>query len=146
IADIAISASQLIYDLPAPLGDLGIGVPALEADFPGIRRSLVEDYVRYTFVRYGVPYLVSTDCFDAAVARYHHMACRDADRVIQLFLHKLRIVGGAPQQTAQPQGPVMSPVTPPALDRPAAISPTFTYYAPGHLVPATGYRAHGGST
>ena len=137
-ADVAISASQLIYDVAVPLADQGASVAALEADFPGIRRSLVEDYLRYTFVRYGVPYVVSTDCFDAAVGRYHHMACRDADRVIQLFLHKLRIVGGAPQ--AQPQ-----PVTPPALERPAAASPTFTYYAPGHLVPTTGYRGHAGS-
>jgi hypothetical protein len=140
-ADVAISASALIYDLAVPLADQGAGIPALEADFPGIRRSLVEDYVRYTFVRYGVPYVISTDCFDSAVGRFHHMACRDADRVIQLFLRKLRIVGGAPH--AQPQPP--RPMTPPTLDRPAAASPTFTYYAPGHLVPTTGYRGHGGS-
>jgi hypothetical protein len=141
-ADVAISGSQLVYDLAAPPADQGTGVPALEDEFPGIRRSLLEDYVRYTFVRYGVPYVVSTDCFDSAVARYHHMACRDADRVIQLFLSRLRIVGGAPQpaQAQPPQSAV------PPLDRPAALSPTFTYYAPGRLVPNTGYRGHGGST
>jgi hypothetical protein len=143
-ADVAISASQLIYEVAAPLADLGASVPALEADFPGIRRSLVEDYVRYTFVRYGVPYVVATDCFDSAVGRFHHMACRDADRVIQLFLRKLRIVGGAPQP--RPAAPVTATMTRPALDRPAAVSPTFTYYAPGHLAHATGYRGHGGST
>jgi len=135
-ADIMISGSLLTYELDPPVPDQGTSVPALEADFPGIRRTLLEDYVRYTFVRYGVPYVVATDCFDAAVARYHHMACRDADRVIQLFLHKLRIAGGTPQP-AQPE-------TPPAPARPAAVSPTFTYYAPGHLLPGTGYRGNGG--
>ncbi len=100
-ADIAISGSSLTYDLDPPVPDQGTSVPALEADFPGIRRSFVEDYVRYTFVRYGVPYVVATDCFDAAVARFHHIACRDADRVIQLFLRKLRIVGGMPQAMAE---------------------------------------------
>jgi hypothetical protein len=136
-AVIAISGSQLIYDLDPPPPDQGASVPALEADFPGIRRTLVEDYVRYTFVRYGVPYVVSTDCFDASAGRFHHMACRDADRVIQVFLHKLRIAGGMPPAAPQP-------VTPPAPERPSAASPTFTYYAPGHLIPGTGYRGNGG--
>jgi hypothetical protein len=140
-ADIAISGSSLTYELDAPLPDQGTPVPALEADFPGIRRALVEDYVRYTFVRYGVPYVVATDCFDAAVARFHHMACRDADRVIQLFLHKLRIVGGTPPAaSAAPPAPIV----PPAPHRPDAVSPTFAYYAPGRLVPGTGYRRNGG--
>ncbi|HLH91575.1 MAG TPA: M23 family metallopeptidase [Xanthobacteraceae bacterium] len=137
-ADVAISASQLIYDVPVPLAEEGASVPALEADFPGIRRSLVEDYLRYTFVRYGVPYVVSIDCFDSAYGRHHMMACRDADRVIQLFLHKLRIAGGAPHARSAPS-------MPPALDRPAAPSPTFSYYAAGRLAPNTGYRGHGGS-
>jgi hypothetical protein len=142
-ADIAISGSSLTYDLDAQGADQGASVPALEADFPGIRRSFLEDYVRYTFVRYGVPYVVSTDCFDAAVSRFHHIACRDADRVIQVFLHKLRIVGGMPQAT--PQSPPQ-PATPPAPERPAAASPTFTYYGPGRLITGTGYRGNGGRT
>ena len=146
-ADVEISASQLIYDVAAPLANEGASVAALEADFPGIRRSLVEDYLRYTFVRYGVPYVVAIDCFDSAVGRHHLMACRDADRVIQLFLHKLRIAGGAPRAQPKPTTTTTTPAAPaPALDRPAAVSPTFTYYAPGHLVPNTGYRGRGGST
>jgi hypothetical protein len=143
-ADIAISGSSLTYELEAPLPDQGAPVPALEADFPGIRRSYVEDYVRYTFVRYGVPYVVSTDCFDAAFGRYHQMACRDADRVIQLFLHKLRIVGGTPQATPQALVRSAAPSKAAVPERPDAASPTFTYYAPGRLVPGTGYRRNGG--
>jgi hypothetical protein len=135
--EIEISGSSLIYELDPPLADQGKSVPELEADFPGIRRIYVEDYVRYTFVRYGVPYVVSTLCFDAAVGRFHHMACRDADRVLELFLHKLRIVGGTPQRAPKSATPLV-------LDRPAAVSPTFTYYAPGRLIPGTGYRGNGG--
>jgi len=139
-AEVAISGSSLLYDID--VADQGTPVPALEADFPGIRRSYVEDYVRYTFVRYGVPYVVATDCFDAAVSRHHQITCRDADRVIQLFLHRLRIVGGTPKSATESASP--PPVAPLALARPAAVSPTFTYYAPGRLVAGTGYRGHAG--
>ncbi|HEY1540850.1 MAG TPA: peptidoglycan DD-metalloendopeptidase family protein [Xanthobacteraceae bacterium] len=135
-AEIEITGSLLVYDLDPPVPDQGKGVPALEADFPGIRRSYAEDYVRYTFVRYGVPYMVSTVCFDSAYSRFRHMACRDADRVIQLFLHKLRIVGGMPRPVA--------PFVIPPVRRPAAASPTFTYYGPGRLIPGTGYRGNAG--
>ena len=40
----------------------------LEADFPGIKRHLPENYVRYTFVRYGVPYVVAIECHDGGAA------------------------------------------------------------------------------
>ena len=144
-ADIAISGSSLTYDLDPPAPDQGVSVPALDADFPGIRRSYAEDYVRYTFVRYGVPYVVSTDCFDGGVSRFHHIACRDADRVIQLFLRKLRIVGGTPPAPAKLETATATPsIAPAAPERPAAASPTFTYYGPGRLVPGTGYRGNGG--
>ena len=53
--------------------------PRSKPIFPASAGSL-ESRVRYAFVRFGVPYVVSIDCFDAGFARYHHMACRDADR------------------------------------------------------------------
>ena len=136
-ADVSISGSLLTYELDPPVAAAGAEVPALEADFPGIRRFFLENRVRYAFVRFGVPYVVSIDCFDAGFARYHHMACRDADRVIERFLHALRIAGGAPQ-------PAAPAAAAPAAERPADVSPTFTYYAPGKLIAGTGFRGHTG--
>jgi hypothetical protein len=139
-ADVSVSGSLLTYELDPPVGpkgDVGTPVPELEADFPGVRRIFLENRVRYAFERFGVPYVVSVDCFDASFARYHHMACRDADRVIARFLRNLHIAGGAPQAIA--------PVTaPPAPERPAEVSPVFTYHPPGRLIADTGFRLNGG--
>jgi murein DD-endopeptidase MepM/ murein hydrolase activator NlpD len=139
-ADVSITGSLLTYELDPPIAAAGAEVPALEADFPGIRRFLVENRVRYAFVRFGVPYVVSIDCFDAGFARHHHMACRDADRVIERFLHALRIAGGAPQSAATATAAPAAP----AAERPADLSPTFTYRAPGRLIAGTGFRGHTG--
>ncbi len=137
-AEISITGSLLTYELEPPLASVGAEVPVLEADFPGIRRLFVENRVRYAFVRFGVPYVVSIDCFDAGFARYHHMACRDADRVIERFLHALRIAGGAPRPASEPAA------APAAIARPAELSPSFTYEAPGRLIAGTGFRGHTG--
>ena len=163
VVDVSISGSLLSYELDPPVGacpgesllptrsgvgtgspmttcpkgDVGTPVPELEADFPGIRRIFLENHVRYAFERFGVPYVVSVDCFDAAFARYHHIACRDADRVIARFLRNLRIAGGAPQATAPAS-------TAPAPERPAEVSPVFTYQPPGRLIANTGFRLNGG--
>ena len=136
-ADLSISGSLLTYELDPPLADAGAGVPALEADFPGIRRIFLESRLRYSFVRFGVPYVVSVACFDAGFARYHRMACRDADRVIEHFLHALRIAGGAPQ-------PAPPAAAAPAPERPVEVSPTFTYHPPGRLIAGTGFRRNAG--
>jgi murein DD-endopeptidase MepM/ murein hydrolase activator NlpD len=136
-AEVSITGSLLTYELDPPLAAAGAEVPALEADFPGIRRFFLENRVRYAFVRFGVPYVVSIACFDGGFARYHHMACRDADRVIERFLHALRIAGGAPP-------PAPPPAAAPAAERPAGVSPTFTYMAPGRLIAGTGFRGHAG--
>ena len=47
-------------------GALPAGEPVkeLEADFPGIRRTLHESYVRYSFERFGVPYVAAIYCRD----------------------------------------------------------------------------------
>jgi murein DD-endopeptidase MepM/ murein hydrolase activator NlpD len=136
-ADVSISGSLLTYELDPPVTTSGTPVPSLEADFPGIRRIMLENRVRYTFERFGVPYVVSVDCFDASFARYHHMACRDADRVIDHLLRNLHIAGGAPQ-------PAAPAAAPPAPERPAEASPAFAYRAPGRLIPGTGFRRNGG--
>ncbi|HUI95424.1 MAG TPA: peptidoglycan DD-metalloendopeptidase family protein [Xanthobacteraceae bacterium] len=135
---VAISGSLLIYELDPPAPGAGKDVPALAADFPGIRRILTEDHVRYSFVRFGVPYVVALPCFDGPSARYRRMACRDADRVLVRFIRLLRIAGGAPQLPARTLAP------PPA--RPAATSPSFTYNGPGRLAPGAGFHGNGGRT
>ncbi len=137
-AEMSISGSLITYELDPPLAAAGAEVAALEPDFPGIRRYYLENRVRYAFVRFGVPYVVSIDCFDAGFARFHHMACRDADRVIERFLRALQMAGGSPQPATPP------PAASPTVERPADVSPTFTYYAPGQLIARTGFRGNSG--
>jgi hypothetical protein len=134
--DVVISGSALLYELEDPTPAEGTPVAALETDFPGIRRLVHEHHLRYTFVRYGVPYAVSTTCFNTSVSRYKMPTCRSADRVLHRFLRALRIAGGTPQpaRTAMPLD----------IERPAEISATFSYHPPGRLLPGTGFRSHPG--
>ena len=143
-AQIHISGSRVTYELDPPVTDKSVAVPALDADFPGITRSYLENNVRYTFTRFGVPYVVSTDCFDGRTARFRHMACRDAHRVIAYFLKSLRLVGGAPAASAAAQDVASHDAAPHPIERPTAASPAFTYYAPGRLAPGTDRHGVGG--
>jgi hypothetical protein len=132
---IHIGGSALVYQLDDPTGMIGWRVHGLD-EFPGIRRMFLENYVRYTFVRYGVPYVVAIECSDGAV-RFRRMSCRDADKVAVRFLKALRIVGGAPQE--QPETIVAS-----TIDRPPEQSTVFTYHGPGDILPGTGFKRKGG--
>src|SRR5713101_4007310 len=96
---IHIGASALVYELDEPAGMIGWPVHGLD-DFPGIRRVYLENYVRYTFVRYGVPYVVAIECFDGG-SRFRKISCRDADKVAVRFLKALRFAGGTPQQRTE---------------------------------------------
>jgi len=136
-SDITITGSVLTYELDPPVSDAGVPVPELEGDFPGIHRLMLEGYVRYTFVRFGAPYVVAVPCFDGPSARFRHMACRDADRVIAHFLKSLRVAGGMPHHPSEPTAPR-------TIERPADVSPTFSYRGPGRLIPRTGLRGAGG--
>ena len=133
--DVQISGSALIYELDGPVAD-GDPVPQLDSQFPGIRRSLLESHLRYTFVRFGVPYVVSIGCFDGPRARAR-LSCRDADKVALRFLNALNVVGGTPQTGT-------ASLTPQTIDRPKTISPDFTYFAPGDILPGTGMRGQSG--
>jgi murein DD-endopeptidase MepM/ murein hydrolase activator NlpD len=135
-AEVLISGSSVLYDLDTPVLEKGSPVQALEPDFPGIRRLLIESRVRYTFVRYGVPYMISVLCYDGGT-RAHKLSCRQADQIVVHFLRSLSVVGGMPQPRPEPR-------TPQSVDRPAAISPDFTYYPPGQILPGTGFRGYGG--
>ncbi len=147
-AQIFITGSRVTYALDPPVTDRSVAVPALDAEFPGITRSFLENNVRFTFTRYGVPYVVSMMCFDGGTARFRRMACRDANRVIAHFLRSLHLVGGAPPSppapTAVASHDTASDIAPHPVDRPAALSPTFTYYPAGRLATGTDRHGNGG--
>jgi hypothetical protein len=139
--NVQMSGSALLYALdgsvvPAP--DRAEPVQQLDGQFPGIHRVLMESHLRYTFVRYGVPYFVSIECFDGANSS-RRLSCREADKVALRFLKALNIVGGAP--------PAETPsLASEAIQRPEKTSPDFTYYAPGDILPGTGSHGQSGRT
>jgi len=132
---IHISGSALVYDLDEPAGMIGWPVHGLD-DIPGVRRMYLESNVRYTFVRYGVPYVVAIECFDGG-SRFRKPSCRDADKVAVRFLKSLHIAGGTPR--TEPEA-----IAADTIDRPAASSTVFTYHRPGNLLPGTGFRRRSG--
>jgi hypothetical protein len=134
--DVLISGSALLYELDDPTPPAAAPASALESEYPGIQRLIHEHHLRYTFVRFGVPYIVSAACFDSSVSRYKMPTCRAADRVLQRFLRALRVAGGTPTPPRM--------VEPVAVERPAGMSPTFSYHAPGRLLPSTGFRGQNG--
>ena len=130
-----IGGSALLYQLDEPAGMLEWPVHDLD-DIPGIHRIYLENYVRYTFMHYGVPYVVAIQCFDGR-ARLRKMSCRDADKVAVHFVKALRIAGGTPQ----PQPGAILATT---IDRPPAQSTVFTYHSPGDILSGTGFKRRGG--
>ncbi|MBS0535725.1 MAG: M23 family peptidase [Proteobacteria bacterium] len=129
--EIEITGAGFTYDLDPP-DHQEVFAPkdkSLETLFPGIRRILREAHVRYAFERFGVPYIVSIQCYDTRISS-KYLSCREADPIAEAFLKKLAIVGGAPQKIAEPHLD---------LTRPTAPS-DFTYYAPGDLIPNTGWK------
>jgi len=134
--EVILSGSALLYELDLPPQAAGQPVPALEEEFPGIRRTLLEHHLRYTFVRYGVPYSVSIGCFETASARYKMPSCRTAEQIAQRFLRALQVVGGTPRPA-----PVAEPWP---VERPRKVSHSFGYFAPGQIKSGTGFRDKGG--
>src|SRR5262249_25904065 len=131
---IHIGGSALLYELDEPTGMIGWPVHGLD-EIPGIRRIFLENYVRYTFVRYGVPYVVAIECSDGG-ARFRKLSCRDASKVAVRVLKALRIAGGTPQAPQE----VMTADT---IDRPAARSTVFTYHPSGDILPSTCFKRNG---
>lgn len=134
--EVQITASLLTYDINDPLVGQGEAVKALAADYPDLRRSIREGFVRYAFTRFGVPYVVSIQCLDS-VARARRLACREAYPVAERFLKALRIAGGRPSR------PRFYLASQPA-ERPLATSPDFTYRPSGEIIPDSGYRGQPG--
>jgi hypothetical protein len=135
-AEILISGSSFLYELTNSVAPKGTSVSELEPKFPGIRRLLIESHIHYTFVRFGVPYVVSLLCVDGG-SRAHQLSCHEADRIAVRFLQKLSVVGGMPQ----PHAIVKTPDT---VERPSAISPDFAYYAPGQIIAGSGVSGNSG--
>jgi hypothetical protein len=132
---IHIGGSALVYELDEPRGLIGWRVHGLD-EIPGIHRMFLENYVRYTFVRYGVPYVVAIECFDGG-SRFRKISCRDADKVAVRFLKALRLAGGAPH--TEPEAIIAE-----TIDRPREQSTVFTYHSPGDILPGTGFKRKGG--
>jgi hypothetical protein len=134
--NVQMSGSALLYALDGSVVADETAVPQLDGQFPGIRRVLIENHLRYSFVRYGVPYFVSIECFDGANSS-RRLSCREADKVAMRFLKALNVVGGAPPAKA-------ASLEQQPTQRPDPVSPDFTYYAPGDILPGTGSRGHSG--
>jgi len=134
--NVQISGSALLYELDGSVVADETAVPQLDGQFPGIRRVLIESHLRYSFVRYGVPYFVSIECFDGANSS-RRLSCREADKVAMRFLKALNVVGGAPPAKA-------ASLAQQPIERPEQVSPDFTYYAPGDILPGTGSRGQSG--
>ncbi len=126
-----ISGAAFIYDLDGP-DHIEKEIPPpkeLLETFPGIRRVLSEAHLRYVFQRFGVPYVLSIQCYDMHPSS-RHLACREADPLALRFLKLLHIAGGTPAKIPEPKFD---------LSRPAAKS-DFTYYGPGDLIENTGWK------
>ena len=132
-----ITGSALLYELDEPAGMIGWPVTGgLEADFPGIARLFLENYVRYTFVRYGVPYTVSIECFEAARA----FARSPAATPTRSRCASQGAAAGRRHAAAQ----IRARSTPNTIERPSARSSVFTYHGPGSLLPGTGFKGRTG--
>ncbi|MEP7032021.1 MAG: hypothetical protein ABI830_13890, partial [Pseudolabrys sp.] len=127
---VEMSGAAFIYDLDGPNFTEKEAEPKeLQEKFPGIRRVLSEAHVRYVFTRFGVPYVLSIQCYDMRPSS-KHLSCKEADPIAVRFLNALQIAGGAPAKIEQPKID---------LTRPKAAS-DFTYYGPGDLIENSGWK------
>jgi len=127
--EIEITGGAFVYDLDGPDHQEVFPANELEGQFPGIRRILREAHVRYTFERFGVPYVVAIQCYDQPRSS-RYLSCKEADPAAVKFMNMLRTAGGTPMDIARPHID---------LTRPTAKS-DFTYYSPGNLIPETGWH------
>ena len=135
--EVHLTGSLVTYNIDDPAGGKGESVKALAASYPDIRRFVREGFVRYSFTKFGVPYVVSILCLDS-VARARRLSCREASPVAEHFIKSLRIVGGMPALSRFPLagGDIVA--------RPQQFSSDFSYRPPGQLIPRSGYRSFGG--
>lgn len=127
---VEITGAAFVYDLDGP-DHQEVFPPrnGLDQLFPGMRRILHEAHVRYVFERFGVPYVVSIQCYDQPPSR-RYLSCREADPIATTFLRQLRTAGGTPAKIPEPKSDLSRPT--PKSD--------FTYYGPGDLIENTGWH------
>lgn len=132
LVQIHLGGAGLLYDGGGSGGDIqkggAVDDKALQDTYPRLRRTVSGDGVTYSFVKYGVPYFANMLCTNAPPSPTE-APCADVEGILQTVLRDLRLVGGAPLPIPHVTGAV-SP-------RPTTISPSFTYYAPGNLLPGT---------
>lgn len=128
---VLLSGFRFTYDLKGPALPATTPVKELESQFPGIRRTLHEYYLRTSFERYGVTYVVAVFCRDVR-PRARVLSCNQAARIANRFIETLQLAGGAPDAP-----PLDVPAVPP---RPERIDAAFSYYPPGSLIPYTGLK------
>jgi len=131
--EIEITGGAFVYDLDGPDHQEVFPAKDLDGQFPGIKRILREAHVRYTFERFGVPYVVAIQCYDQPRSS-RYLSCKEADPAAVKFLRMLNTAGGTPMDIAQPHID---------LTRPTAKS-DFTYYGPGNVIPDTGWHKNPG--
>ena len=108
---VEISGAAFVYELDGPDHIEKEEPPPKELSeaFPGIRRVLSEAHVRYVFQRFGVPYVVSIQCYDMRPSS-RHLACKEADPIAIRFsapvAHRRRHAGeiGGTDDRPQPAG------------------------------------------
>lgn len=127
--EIEITGGAFVYDLDGPNYQEVFPAKELEGQFPGIQRILREAHVRYTFERFGVPYVVAIQCYDQPRSS-RYLSCKEADPAAVKFLHMLHTAGGTPTDIAQPHIDLTRPT----------VKSDFTYYGPGDLIPNTGWH------
>ncbi len=134
---VTMSGSSLFYvlsDATPPIGTIDGRFPGLS---PNVRRVIHDRALRFTFDRHGAPYLVSIDCRPPGGSG-DLIPCEEADKVGERFLKSLQLVGGAPSKLK------LGTTPPDTIDRPKCPDKAFTYHAPGHLMPGSGYQGLGG--
>jgi hypothetical protein len=134
---VQISGFNLLYRLPDAKGAKLLPPGEIADHIAGVRRQILEHTLRYSFERFGIPYVVSIQCYDGPQRRTR-LSCRNADRIALRFTQALRMVGGNPQLSVA-SGPPASP------NRPDGQSEAFRYHPVGTLVSGSGMRAPAGN-
>jgi murein DD-endopeptidase MepM/ murein hydrolase activator NlpD len=129
---VLLSGFRFTYELNGPRLPEATPVKDLDGQFPGIQRTMHEYYLRTSFARYGVTYVVAIFCRDVH-PRARVLSCSQAARIADRFIKTLQLVGGAPDAA-----PLDVPAPPP---RPQRVDAAFSYYPPGSLIPYTGLKA-----
>ena len=130
---VQMSGFNILYDLPPAKGGIVQKPGEIERESPGIRRQILESTLRYSFERFGVPYVIAIQCFDGPQRR-NRLSCRNADHIAGRFLRALQVAGGNPDAETTASAPVVT--------RPEQNSSVFTYHPVGALLPGTAMRSN----